>query len=122
MSAGYTPGPWGWVIHDHSLASLGVLPNPGYGDPLVLAVGPCEECAERGKPDWLWGRCQTPSEANARLIAAAPQLYEALRDALDMIVDASRDGTYSLSEFEHLKAALKQARGDLVDPSEQVEL
>lgn len=77
---GPTPGPWDWVIHDHSLASLGVLPDPGLGNPLVLAVGPCRACADHAEPkEWKWGRCHTPSEADAHLIAAAPDMLTELK-------------------------------------------
>jgi hypothetical protein len=47
----------------------------------------------------------------AAIAAASPDdrlrvAREALGDALDMIVDACRDGTYSLTEFEQLKHIL----------------
>lgn len=84
MTAGnakYTPVPWEWVIHDHSMASLVRGDNPGMGDPLVLTVAPCPACAERASPkEWKWGRCMTPNEQDARLIAAAPDLVEALKE------------------------------------------
>lgn len=79
----HTPGPWDWVIHDHSMASLGRLPDPGLGDPLVLAVGPCPACAGRADPrEWKWGLCDTPSEADAILIAAAPEMLAALQEII----------------------------------------
>lgn len=70
------PGPWQWEIHDHSMATL----CGGGEDAIighVMSIGPCPACAERGKATgWKWGRCHTPSEANATLIALAPELYE----------------------------------------------
>ena len=67
-----TEGPWEWMLHDHSMASLGVLPNPGFGDPLVLNVGPCKSRTDRAEPkEWKWGRCTTPTENDAKFIAAA---------------------------------------------------
>lgn len=72
---GHTPGKWDWLIHDHSMASLGVLPDPGLDDPLVMAIGPCGACADRADPKvWEWDRCRTPTEVDARLLADAPLL------------------------------------------------
>lgn len=81
---GVTPGPWGWVIHDHSMASLGVLPDPGLGDPLVMCVSPCGSCQERADPkEWEWGRCHTPSETDAAYIAlCSPDNIGALLDTI----------------------------------------
>lgn len=63
---GVTPGPWGWAVIDASMASLGVMPDPGHGDPHVLSVSPCKSC--RGD-EWEWGKCLTPNEADASHIA-----------------------------------------------------
>jgi hypothetical protein len=66
------PGPWGWEIHDHSMASL----YGGGEDSIIahiLSVSPCKACQERADPkEWKWGRCMTPNEQEARLIAAVP--------------------------------------------------
>jgi hypothetical protein len=66
------PGPWGWEMHDHSMATL-----YGGGEDSIIAhimsVSPCKACQGRADPqEWKWGRCMTPSEQEARLIAAAP--------------------------------------------------
>lgn len=105
----HTPGPWNWVVHDHSLASLGPGRDPGLGDPLVLATGPCSGCAERAEPkEWKWGRCQTPSLANARLIAAAPELLEALESMLSEFVGPYEGGFDSVVKA---RAAIAKATG-----------
>lgn len=89
----HTPGEWRWVIHDHSCASLGVGGDPGMGSPLVMSVSPCRSCAERAEPkEWQWGRCCTPKEADARLIAASPDMLVALQLARDALgANAARD-------------------------------
>lgn len=81
-----TEGPWEWLVHDHSMASLGVMPDPGLGDPFVMAVSPCKSCQSRVKDgQWKWGRCHTPSLDDAKFIAHArqdiPALTAALREA-----------------------------------------
>lgn len=86
-----TPGPWGWYVHDRSLATLC---GGGGSDPLmqhVLDSSPCQSCQDRAE-DWEWGRCTTPRLANARLIAAAPDLLAALQYAQRLIVDAIHRG------------------------------
>ena len=83
MAEKHTPTPWGWVVHDHSCASLGVLPDPGIGDPLVLSISPCRSCADKAEPkEWVWGRCCTPSEDDAHFIVRAVNSYDKLVEAL----------------------------------------
>lgn len=82
----HTAGEWRWVIHDHSCASLGVGDDPGMGTPLVMSVSPCRSCAERADPkEWKWGRCCTPSEADARMMAASTQMYDALKQVKELL-------------------------------------
>lgn len=73
-----TQGPWHWVIHDYSAASV---QGPADEWDHVMDVSPCESCQDRakenGNPEWEWGRCTCPTEANAKLIALAPVLAEA---------------------------------------------
>lgn len=81
--AEHTPTPWDWLIHDHSMASLGVMPYPGLGNPLVLTVSPCQGCMDRAEPrEWKWGRCHTPSEADAEFILLAVNNHDALVNTL----------------------------------------
>ena len=94
-----TPGPWEWSVHDHSMATLH---GPDMMRDHVLAVGPCRACIERVKDgEWKWGRCTTPTEVNANLLAASwataaerdrlKVVNEGLVTALAAVPQASRD-------------------------------
>lgn len=112
----FTLGKWEWLVHDHSCASLGVGDSPGMGTPLVMSVSPCAACAERATDgEWKWGRCCTPSEADAHLIAAAPDMFEALVTALPYIEMAEEDEAYkpgAVAKVTKLvRAALTRATG-----------
>lgn len=116
---GHTPGPWSYVIHDYSMASLGVLPDPGMGDPLVCTFSPCKACADRADPKvWEWGRCQTPSEADARLIATAPELLTQLEYAVKLLgAFPALNGT---AQVQSMRDTIAKARGQSplpLDPS-----
>jgi len=84
MGAGRDEGrePWFWVSADRTLH---------------LQVAPC--------PD---GYVAGENEANARLIAAAPELLEALRTALD----ASWNGPMPDYARDQARAAIKKAEED----------
>jgi len=75
-----TKGPWEWTIMD---ASAVVLQGPeGWMENSVMCVSPCKSC-QQGKTEWEWGRCTTPSQEDAALIAFMrtnlPAILSALR-------------------------------------------
>ena len=84
MSAKHTPGPWEI--------------ERGYGT-IIKSIGPCVPDEYAGSA-WL-----KVSEANARLIAAAPELLEALQVMLDA---AQHDIT---TECDIARAAIAKAIG-----------
>jgi len=72
-----TQGPWHWVCHDYSMATI---QGPAEEWDHVMSVSPCTACQERAKAksdDWQWGVCTCPTEANGKLLALAPALAEA---------------------------------------------
>lgn len=110
----FTPGPWSWVIQDVSMASLmgpDRLDEQEEGDH-VLSLGPCANCVKHaGGPtgQWKWGRCRVPSEEDARLIAAAPDLYAALEAVAKFLMDEFADSKGNLAN-EEAYAALTTIR------------
>ena len=117
----HTPGPWrrdgsmgGWSVASNKLTATIIAPIwADEGDPVAFAVyTPC-------------GFVAGHLDANARLIAAAPELYEALlavrhiveRDAQAALAavgdgeDAAGKADAAVSYLDQLDAALKKAEG-----------
>lgn len=90
-----TPGPWfaGKTLkHDETGADL-------------VTVGPfAAECHYEDTICEVWGE-NHPAEANARLIAAAPDLPEALH----AIISEFRDGNHTVSRAAQIMADLASA-------------
>ena len=98
MSAKHTTGPW--VIHPdddlHPEYSGHVMTRDGYAvADCILEWSSIEECEQI---------------ANARLIAAAPDLLEALRNLADLY-DTDK-GCRSLPEYIAARAAIAKATGE----------
>lgn len=94
----HTPGPWtaeprddgadGFIVRDADGEFVNYLCDSRYGD----------------------GRKDPTAEVNARLIAAAPELYEALRALLDGPGDGF--GHPSEAERQKARAALAKVKGE----------
>ena len=72
----WTKGPWHWEVEDGSFMGLYRPDGPLGVDSFVMWAQICTACQERGN------RCTAPNDANAHLIAAAPELYEALENVV----------------------------------------
>ena len=98
--AAHTPGPWRtYSYSDSASARQWTVGTPG-GDRIADNI-------ERGKPT-------DEAEANARLIAAAPELLEACKSALryyEMFRDSSPMGDTELDDIAWIKAAILAATG-----------
>jgi hypothetical protein len=90
----FTPGPWKWWTS----CSWKRLKTTDRNETVVL-----EPYASRSDnhPDCM------VSDADMALIAAAPELYEALQRALDMV-----DTDYGPPNWDWIRGVLKKARGE----------
>lgn len=93
----HTKGPWEWGGNYRGLYGAG--PSP---ENIVLEWQPYEG---------MWLTYESTREANARLIAAAPDLYEALRNLLSEIYsDPTEPVAPSLRAGEAARAALAKVQ------------
>jgi len=95
----HTSGPW--FTRDKNRVQL-EFPEQIYvkcedGTPIHIAYVPTRECAE--------------SHANARLIAAAPDLLAALEQVDDDLIE-NEEGSISLQTMQQLRAAIAKAKGE----------
>ena len=96
---GHTPGPWGCGHRKQSDGMWCTEVFCGQGE-TIAAV------AWYPKPE-IGGVTATYREANARLIASAPELLSALKDCREALLRAGAVG-----ELAVVNAAIKKAQGD----------
>lgn len=94
MKTKHTPAPWIWQYDGTDKSGLKVIA----GDDLNIV-------------DFVGGENIQEAEANARLIAAAPELLEALEQCLTRINPKSKD-TWDLKAIHVAKAAIAKATGE----------
>lgn len=96
--SGFTPGPWVWY-NNLSGEKIGISVKGGQD---VLYVNHSESIV-------------IPREKDAHLIAAAPDLYEALSSVMNEIGSCLADETYYFGNtklFDLARSALSKARGE----------
>lgn len=100
-AVGYTAGPWAVVS-----GKLGKQPAGIYSEPAAEMI--CELVMDPDDPYRY--------EPDARLIAAAPELYEALRGLMDAVYahDDHGDGAGLNRSLSHAARTLAKARGEAV--------
>lgn len=97
----FTPGPWTchrnssfWEFGSNSEGQLG------------------DVCASMFDGDGERPDAEKVMEANAHLIAAAPDLYDALSDLVSSLDCSEKDGFIIRQEIKVARAALAKARGE----------
>lgn len=91
MSTKHTRGPWSFIASPNRWS--------------VLQVGSSGRWVIAGGTAWAIPGLQSEAEANARLIAAAPDLLEALREARVLLVHAA-------CPIDWIDAAIAKATGE----------
>lgn len=96
MKTTYTPGPWSWEY-----------PTSGF---ISITTKGSDDIAEIRTQDAGGSWAPEHAEANARLIAAAPELVAVLRDLIDTYaLNELRDGDYmDVSEARALLARIEE--------------
>lgn len=117
MSIKHTQGPWHiHVRNSHRLHVDGdeVIIAPEGNKPPVAFLHPVYlSCDLKGKSEHrAWERAVQEVKANAALIAAAPDLLQALRDILAYSgIDPDADTRMGLREVNAARAAIAKAEG-----------
>jgi hypothetical protein len=99
----HTPGPW--EIYDcESAIRVGIEGGNGTS---VVAFG------AKGDDAGVWGGTKDQAKANARLIASAPELLEALKRLVDLhVATYGLDGAWD-EELNNAQKAIAKAEGKL---------
>lgn len=97
MSVAHTPGPWEAIKVDDDLQQFGIVAAK---QPMGARMN--DICAV-----WLRGG-KKKTEANARLIAAAPELL----DALQAVVSDLELGAHPHLHIDQIRAAIAKATGE----------
>jgi len=92
----HTPGPWNYTMDK----------DRGWDFKLTADHGKTEIVSGCGCCDSPWVSC----EADARLIAAAPELLEAL-ELIVSFIDAGQ-GTWTIEDQNKARAAIAKAKGE----------
>lgn len=101
--AKFTKVPW---VVDRALAVWGTV----NGEKTLIAKAATMPCIN-GHNDLAAERGFDMEQANAALIAAAPDLFAALKNVVRYF-DAPGDSAFSDAELEQCRAALSRARGE----------
>jgi hypothetical protein len=100
--AKFTKGPW---VKENKQVTGGFLVRPSYWN-----RGVCTVTQRDSHPINGMGVSWERSEANAHLIAAAPEMYEMLDEISDGLLEAGGYGNCALAK--RIETLLAKARGD----------
>ena len=99
MNAAHTPGPWG--MQEHSWSDTSITDSDGCR---IAKLSICDIATEETQT-----KLESVMDANARLIAASPELLEALEAMIQRVSDLGANGFSQ--EVAKGKASIAKAKG-----------
>lgn len=106
--AKHTPGPWTVERLSSEYGSYRIGPAWKRHRAMLIPVA-IDKRVDRSHGAMEHGE----HDANARVIAAAPDLLEAAKGLLACLADDERDATHGTQAHESLRAAIAKAEGDV---------
>lgn len=100
----FTPGPWEFIDATKS-ASYKFAPT------CIIRAGQKQVASFSWNDNSPWFPTMAQSQANARLIAAAPELLQALKELLDLTDDPQNDADPEESTFAFARSVIAKAGG-----------
>lgn len=111
-----------WYVHDYRASTMRKLGWVGPSiDRIVIATGNASDIEACSGANSVVARIQFDNRheeltdsnmADALLIAAAPELYDALARIVDSVSSGTSGDVCQTSDFEDARAALAKARGE----------
>jgi len=102
MSEKFTPGPWDWMTCSFPTTSMRIV------EPRAIVT--CQK-THKNIATLEYSEDAEETNSNARLIAAAPDMYEALKEALTVIDQSEHALGIERDAVDAIKMALAKADG-----------
>lgn len=106
----HTPGPWHYIRQSNDNGEPVYSVGSEYAEGENKHIARVATAAGWSDVDGKTHRVERPAEANARLIAAAPEMLEALQQVLGLLPDIEGEGPLSTIE-NILEYAIAKAEG-----------
>lgn len=102
----HTPGPWATEINEYGSRRIGVVFAGGRNIARICGKGSMPQPAANS-----FGALTDESDANARLIAAAPDMLKALERA-EFCIRGYTDSSKRECDLDAIRAAIAKAKGE----------
>lgn len=106
----FTPGPWSYEIDSWTGVEQSEIYTLTVNDSKGFAIAMVDGAERETESDYIDDR-NAEFTANARLIAASPDMYEALKRALNFIENTEDEMGITLDSGDVVRTALARAEG-----------